>query len=97
MLISNSSGELKVSKYGRIIGRIVVGFSGFPGLRPEYGLSIREMACRDGYSRSNTIPQPAAYQAKWSSRNSMRDGVVIRDFFRVVAHRFELTPVKTRF
>ena len=38
------------------------------------------VACRDGYSRSNIVHQPAANQVKWSSCKSARGGVVIRDY-----------------
>lgn len=34
------------------------------------------MACRDGYSSSNTCLRPAAKQAKWSSRKFVRGEVV---------------------
>ena len=52
------------------------------------------MACRDGYSRSNIILQPAANQAKWSSRKSVRFGVGIRDFLGIPGTDFDELPSK---
>ena len=50
--------------------------------RPHLGNAedVASLARRDGCSSDNIILQPAANQAKWSSRRFMRGGVVIRDF-----------------
>ena len=50
------------------------------------------MACRDGYSSSNIIFQPAAKHAKWSSRKLMRGEVVIRDFLKIRCTELDERP-----
>ena len=52
------------------------------------------MACRDSYFSSNTIPQPAAKQAKWSSRKTLRGEMVIRDFHRILYTKSDERPSK---
>ena len=52
--------------------------------RGLHGVRYKEMACRDGYSSSNTILQPAANHAKRSNRKTVRGVVVMCDFLGIL-------------